>query len=70
MSGTVDAADVRVHPQQCIGSRWCAQLVPDAFAIGTDGKVQLRTAEGVFDGDAMEEAVDTCPVGAIEVEEP
>ena len=51
-----------VDADTCIACGLCVSTVPDVFRIGDDGK-----AEAVKDGpaDAVQQAIDACPVSAI-----
>ena len=54
---------VRIDQSQCIGCGCCAGTYPDDFRIGDSGLAEAIT------GEAEEEAVSICPVGAISEEE-
>ncbi len=54
---------VRIDSSLCIACGCCAGTYPDDFKIGDDG-----IAEPI-NGEAEEEAVSVCPVGAISEEE-
>ena len=41
----------------------CEALAPDVFELGADGLAVLRT--GVSENEAVREACDSCPMGAI-----
>lgn len=55
---------MRAHVDQdvCIGCGLCVSSVPEVFQLNADGK-----AEAVADGpaDAVNAAIDACPVSAI-----
>lgn len=55
---------MRAHVDQdtCIGCGLCVSSVPEVFQLNGDGK-----AEAVAEGpdDAVQTAIDTCPVSAI-----
>ena len=53
-----------VDKTACIGCGACTSLAPKVFKIGEDGKSQVvdQTAEGE---EAIQNAIDSCPVGAI-----
>jgi len=53
---------VKIDSSLCIGCGCCAGSYPDAFKIGDDGLAAVVT------GEADEEAVSVCPVGAISEE--
>ena len=54
---------VRIDKSLCIGCGCCAGTYPDDIKIGDSGLAELIT------GEADEEAVSICPVGAISEEE-
>ena len=51
----------------CSGFGACAELAPDVFEVDDGGLVSLRV--GMSDDDAVLEAADACPMGAISVVE-
>ena len=52
----------------CIGCGMCASIWPDVFSM-TDEHLAIVSEEILLEQeDAVQEAVDCCPVGAIEVE--
>lgn len=60
--------DVKLDRNECIGCGVCAQICPDVFELDEEaGKARV-----VRQGDLSEtvrEAVDSCPVGCISLEE-
>jgi ferredoxin len=54
---------LKIDQSLCIGCGCCAGTYPDDIKIGDNGLAELIT------GEADEEAVSVCPVGAISVEE-
>lgn len=61
---------VRVDQQKCVASGLCVLQAATVFDQDTHGIVKLRSE--VVPAEAMEdteEAADTCPSGAIEIEE-
>lgn len=53
--------------EDCIGCGLCEGTCPDVFSIGDEG-VAVASDEVPGDAeDAVQEAADNCPVGAIEV---
>lgn len=60
----------RVIKEACIGCGLCASIVPEVFEMIDEG-VAKAIDEGipVVHHEATKEAEDSCPVGAIEVEE-
>lgn len=55
----------RVDQELCIGCGLCASMAPEAFEMNDDGKAIALDVEA---DDAVQEAVDSCPVSAIIVE--
>lgn len=54
---------------ECIGCGLCESTAADVFAINDDGVAEVVIDEvSADDEDAVQEAVDNCPVGAIEAE--
>ena len=53
---------VKLDKSLCIGCGSCVGLYPDDFQLGDDGLAEVIT------GEADEEAVSVCPVGAISEE--
>ena len=59
----------RVNKDQCIGCGLCTSL-SDLFQIGDDGLAEVTVEEVPAEAEAsVEEAKDSCPVQAIEVED-
>lgn len=61
-----------VDKDACIGCGMCAAISAAAFAIGDDGKSICTLENGVVTDDvaaSVDEAVASCPVQAIKVEE-
>lgn len=59
--------DVKVNKGVCIGCGLCAGVAAAVFAIGDDGLAENVLGEVPADlMDAVNEAKDSCPVGAIE----
>ena len=62
------AKKIIIDKTKCIGCGSCAALAPKSFKMGDDGKAQAITPAG--DGEAtIKNAVDGCPVKAIEWKE-
>lgn len=56
---------VCVDPEACIGCGLCADTAPEAFRLDDEGKAHA-IAENVGENqDAVLEAIENCPVGAI-----
>lgn len=58
---------ISIDRSLCSGYGVCESLAPDVFELGDDGLAVLRT--GVSADDAVQEACDACPMGAITVAE-
>lgn len=56
-----------VDKNLCIGCGLCTTIAPDTFELGDDGKSRVKNPQGDSE-DAIQEAIDSCPVQAIEWE--
>ena len=54
---------VSIDRSLCNGYGVCEALAPDVFALDNDGLAELR--QGVSSDEAVREACDNCPMGAI-----
>lgn len=61
---------VKVDKDSCIGCGACTAICPEVFDLDDDGLSEVKTEE-VKDNniDDVKDAVDSCPTGAIEIEE-
>ena len=61
---------VKVNKDACIGCGACESICEDVFEINDEGLSQVKTST-VKDGlkQDVEDAADSCPTGAIEIEE-
>jgi ferredoxin len=61
---------VKVNTEACIGCGSCQAIAPNVFEMGDDGYA-IAKVEKVNSDDKEEaiEAMESCPTGAIEVEE-
>jgi ferredoxin len=48
----------------CEGCETCVSLCPEVFALGDDGKAYIKNPDACNTCDCQE-AIDSCPVGAI-----
>ena len=56
---------ISIDRSLCNGYGVCEALAPDVFALGDDGLVVLHTERSEYD--AVREACDSCPMGAISI---
>jgi ferredoxin len=56
---------ISIDRSLCSGFGVCESLAPDVFELGEDGIALLRT--GMSEDEAVREACDSCPVGAISI---
>ena len=56
---------ISIDRSVCNGYGVCEALAPDVFELGEDGIAVLRT--GLSEDEAVQEACDACPAGAISV---
>jgi ferredoxin len=56
----------RVDPELCVGARMCVGIDPDVFVYDPEATV-TRVEGGPTEDDAVLDAADVCPVGAITV---
>lgn len=57
-----------VNKDKCIGCSTCSVLAPKTFRLGKDGKAEVIDPPG-DEEEKIKEAVDSCPVDAIEYAE-
>ena len=61
--------EVRIDQEECIGCETCVELCPDFFIFDSvQNKAYVSTPEG-GDQECIEEAIASCPVSCITVEE-
>lgn len=56
---------IKIDKNKCIGCGTCTVIAPKSFKLGDDGKAQPIELPGDSE-EKIKEAVDTCPVDAIE----
>lgn len=66
--GDVMNSSIHVDTGTCVGSGWCVNLAGGVFQLGADGKSRVVNPRGES-AEAIEEAVDSCPVSAISVDD-
>jgi len=55
---------VNVNKETCIGCGACASVCPDVFEMNDDGKANIKAGADT-NKDCVKEAIETCPVDAI-----
>ena len=55
---------VKVDKKLCIGCGACVAICPKVFEMGEDKKSHIKK-DADKDSDCIDEAIDSCPVGAI-----
>lgn len=53
---------VKIDKNKCIGCGLCAELCPEIFEIGEDGKAGVKKQKKL---PCVKDAIEACPVGAI-----
>lgn len=56
-----------VNQDLCIGCGSCEAIAPDHFEVKDDGKSHVKKQYTPEDEDTIKEAIDNCPVKAIEL---
>ena len=57
----------KINKKKCIGCGMCASLCPDVFELEEDGKSSIKKeADLNAHEECIKEAIESCPVGAIE----
>ena len=59
---------IKVDKEKCIGCGTCVALAPKTFKFGADDKAEVITPPG-DEKEKIKEAIDSCPVDAIEYAE-
>lgn len=60
--------ELKVDVNSCIGCGLCANIDQEHFEIGADGLSKVISQENL-DNPEVQNVVDSCPVGAIKLEE-
>lgn len=55
----------RVDPELCVGCGLCAEICPELFELGEDGKARVTEGADPKRFGCLNEAAESCPVGAI-----
>jgi len=59
---------IKIDKEKCIGCGSCEAVCPDFFKMDDENMAYFKENEGKDEG-CIKEAVDICPVQAIEIEE-
>lgn len=63
------AKKIIIDPELCIGCGSCEAIAPDYFQLDDDGKAKAIKEYSDDEKDIIKEAINTCPAGAISIEE-
>ena len=63
------AKKIYIDKDKCIGCGTCESVCPAVFKMGDDGKAHVQEADFEANKDAIQQAIDACPVDAISWEE-
>ncbi len=58
----------KVDQEKCVGCGTCAAIAPDMFEMNDSGKAQVKDGDFSSQEDLMNQAKDSCPANAINVE--
>ena len=58
---------ISVNDDLCIGCGSCEAIAPDHFELKDDGKSHVKKQFAPEDEKVIKEAIDSCPVNAIEL---
>lgn len=61
------AKKIIIDEDLCEGCETCVSLCPDVFELSDNGKARVKNSDAI-DTCNIQEAVDSCPVGAIKIE--
>jgi ferredoxin len=62
------AKQIIIDEDLCEGCETCVELCPDVFELGENGKARVKNPNAL-DSCNIEEAIGSCPVGALKLEE-
>ncbi len=62
------AKKIIIDEDSCEGCETCVSLCPDVFELGENGKAHIKNPNAI-DTCNIQEAIESCPVGAIKLEE-
>ena len=61
--------NAKVDQDACIGCSMCPDIAPDIFRMDDNGKAESYNEVDEKNKEAVQEAIDTCPVDAIDWDE-
>lgn len=56
---------VTIDQEECVGCGACTEIAEDVFRLNDDGKAEVYGKVTDANEEAVQEAIDTCPVSAI-----
>jgi ferredoxin len=59
---------ITIDQEKCIGCGSCTAVCPDVFEMDENNKAQVKKEKEEATDECVQEAVDICPVQAIEIE--
>jgi ferredoxin len=59
---------ITIDQEKCIGCGSCTAVCPDVFEMDENNKAQVKKEKEEATDECTQEAVDICPVQAIEIE--
>jgi ferredoxin len=62
------AKKIIIDEDLCEGCETCVSICPDVFELGENGKARVKNPNAL-DTCNIEEAIDSCPTGALKLEE-
>jgi ferredoxin len=62
------AKKIIIDEDLCEGCETCVELCPDVFELGENGKARVKNPDAL-DTCNIEEAIDSCPAGALKLED-
>lgn len=60
---------IKIDEEKCINCGSCSSVCPDVFEMSDENKIQIKAGKEESDDSCVQEAIDICPVQAIEKEE-
>jgi ferredoxin len=60
---------IKIDKEKCLGCGSCTAVCPDVFEMDNENKAHIKEGKEDADDQCVQEAIDICPVQAIEKEE-